>query len=85
VKNEGGAASGSFTMQWWSTHAKVACTWTVPSLAPGESVTRTCPYTYGGWNPAYDIKLVIDSGNAVAETNEDNNVFARKLKVNDAP
>lgn len=85
VKNQGSVASGSFTMQWWSSHSKVACEWTVPSLAPGESVNRSCSYTYAGWNPAYDIKLVLDSGNVVAETNEDNNVFARKLKVNDAP
>ncbi len=84
VRNAGDAPSGSFTMQWWSSHSKVACEWTVPSLAPGESVNRTCSYTYGGW-ANYDIKLLIDPTNAVAESNEGNNVFARKLQVHDAP
>jgi hypothetical protein len=84
VKNDGNVASGSFTVQWWSTHSKLGCGWTVSSLAPGESANKTCSYTYGGW-ANYDIKLVIDSGNAVAETNEDNNSMARKLEVRDAP
>ena len=84
VKNDGNVASGSFTMQWWATHALVGCTWTVSSLAPGESVNKSCSYTYNGW-ANYDIKLVIDSGNTVAESNEGNNSMARKLEVRDAP
>ncbi len=85
VKNAGNVASGSFTIQWWATHSILACHWTVSSLAPGESANKTCSYIYAGWNPAYDIKLVIDPANAVAETNEGNTSMARKLKVNDAP
>jgi hypothetical protein len=85
VKNEGNAASGSFTIQWWASSAILGCEWTVSSLAPGESVNRSCAHTYGGWSVGYNTRLVIDSGNAVAEINEDNNVMARTLKVTKAP
>lgn len=81
VKNEGNAAAGSFTVQWWATHALAPCNWTVDSLAPGASKVLSCSYTYGGWNPSYDLKLVVDSGNAVTESNEGNNVVQQTLNV----
>lgn len=85
VINDGDAPSGSFTMQWWQSSSILGCSWTVASLAPGESTTKSCPYTYGGWSVGYNIRLAIDSGNTVTETNEGNNVMESKLKVNKAP
>lgn len=85
VTNRGDAAAGPFSVQWWATWAKVGCDWPVTSLAPGASKALSCQYTYGGWNPAYDIKLVVDAGNTVTESNEGNNSQTDTLKVQDAP
>jgi uncharacterized protein YraI len=85
VTNRGDAAAGSFTVQWWATHALAPCSWPVDSLAPGASKALSCQYTYGGWNPSYDLKLVVDSGNTVAESNEGNNSQSDTLNVQDAP
>ncbi|MBN2116617.1 MAG: SH3 domain-containing protein [Anaerolineales bacterium] len=81
VTNRGDAAAGSFTVQWWATHALTPCSWSVSSLAPGASKVLDCYYTYGGWNPSYDLKLVADSGNTVAESNEGNNIYQDTLNV----
>ena len=72
VSNQGTIASGAFSVQWWATWALVGCNWVVPSLAPGASTNLDCTYTYGGTS-SYTIKLVVDSGNMVSETNEGNN------------
>jgi uncharacterized protein YraI len=85
VTNRGDAAAGSFTVQWWATHALAPCSWPVSSLAPGQSKALSCQYTYGGWNPSYDLKLVVDSENTVAESNEGNNSQSDTLNVQDAP
>lgn len=85
VTNRGNAAAGPFSVQWWATWAKVGCDWPVTSLAPGASKALSCQYTYGGWNPAYDIKLVVDAGNTVTESNEGNNSQTDTLRVQDAP
>lgn len=85
VTNRGAAPSGSFTVQWWATHALVACDWTVSSLAAHASKALSCHYIYQGWNPAYQIKLVVDSGNTVVESNEGNNSQSDTLNVQDAP
>lgn len=85
VTNRGDAAAGSFTVQWWATHALAPCSWSVDSLAPGASKVFSCQYTYVGWNPSYDIKLVVDSGSTVAESNEGNNSQSDTLNVQDAP
>jgi subtilase family serine protease len=85
VINAGDAPSGSFTMQWWQSSNILGCSWTVDSLAPGESANKSCHHTYGGWSVGYNIRLVVDSGNTVTETNEGNNSMENKLKVNKAP
>ena len=85
VKNLGNAPSGAFSIYWYAAHGNLACHWTVASLAPGESVNKSCTYTYAGWNNSYDLLLVIDAGNSVTESNEGNNRMARTLKVQPAP
>jgi uncharacterized protein YraI len=85
VTNRGDAAAGPFSVQWWATWAKVGCDWSVTSLAPGASKALSCQYTYSGWNPAYDIKLVVDAGNTVTESNEGNNSKGGTMQVSILP
>jgi hypothetical protein len=84
VKNQGNAAAGSFSVEWWSSSGKVGCNWTVASLAPGESIDLDCTYTYTSWS-TYTIKEVIDPANSVTESNEGNNSRQASLVVKSSP
>jgi hypothetical protein len=82
VYNQGNAAAGAFTVQWWATIAAPApaCTWPVASLAAHGGRILECDYTYGGWAP-YTTRAVADSGNTVAESNEGNNTQDKTILV----
>jgi hypothetical protein len=73
VKNKGEAAAGAFSVQWWSSHALVACNWNLSSLAVNEERTLTCTYTYASWS-TYTVKGVADPANNVVESDEANNI-----------
>lgn len=80
VENQGTVASASFTIQWWAKSGELGCQWNVPSLAAGESVVQSCSYTYST-SLNQNTKLVVDPGNAVVESNEDNNVVRHRLSI----
>ncbi|MBN2116616.1 MAG: SH3 domain-containing protein [Anaerolineales bacterium] len=80
VKNQGLAASGNFSVQWWSSWAVVGKSLSVPSLAAGASKTLQFTYTYEGCS-TYDIKAVVDGGGLVNESNEGNNSLQDSLLV----
>ncbi len=78
--NNGGSASGRYQVEWWSSHAKIACEWDVASSNPGGGKVLTCNYTYNGWS-TYEIKAVVDVNDTVDESNENNNVLEDTLVV----
>lgn len=81
IINHGNAPAEHFSVQWWSSWAVVACNWSVASLGPSQTKVLTCSYTYQGWNNAYAIKAVVDSGNLVDESKEGNNSREATLPV----
>ncbi len=82
VYNQGNIASGAFQVQWWlSVHAPAPnCTWDVPSVAARGGRILECDYTPGGWAD-YPSRVVVDSGNTVAESDESNNTLERTISV----
>jgi hypothetical protein len=83
VYNQGDAAAGAFTVQWWlsSGAPAPACTWHKASLVAHGGYVLQCNYTPGGWNNAYPSLVVVDSGNTVVESNEGNNTTSQPLQV----
>jgi hypothetical protein len=81
VKNQGAAEAGSFTVHW-SPGAAGGCDWTVSSLAKSAAKVLTCSYTYGHGNVSpFVISTVVDSGNTVNESDENNNTILGTLQV----
>ena len=74
IENKGkGPASGTFAVVWV---CGGGCNWKVEGLEPGEKVTLQCNgiplYTS---SPAIYNYVIVDMGNNIAESNEDNNVL----------
>ena len=85
VYNKGTAASGPFTVQWWpgENYRDLGCGWTVDSLVARGGRILTCTYAgYPSWYSNINTKVVVDSGGAVAESDESNNIFLKAIKVN---
>jgi len=80
--NQGDAAAGAFTVQWWlSTSAPApACVWNIPSMAARGGRILECDYTPAGW-ANYPSQVVVDSGNTLDESNEGNNTWAETLSI----
>lgn len=85
VENKGTLNVDNFTVMWWAAGPTVGCEWSNVSLAAGKTKALTCSYTYGGWNNAYKLKAMVDPEHAVKETDENNNIVQRTLKVKPAP
>jgi subtilase family serine protease len=84
VYNQGNEKSGAFTVQWWAgeNFKKPACTWQVDSLAAGGGRILTCTYDgYTSWYGSLTTKVVVDSAEKVAESNEENNEDRKKISV----
>jgi len=81
--NQGNAPAGAFTVQWWlsTTAPSPACTWNVASLVAHGGRILKCDYTPAGWNNAYPSQVVVDSANAVSESNESNNTSSQSLQI----
>ena len=80
VYNKGNAAAGAFKVQWFAgeNYPTPACEWTVESLV-AKGGTLTCNYAgYPSWYAKLTTKVVVDSGAAVAESDEANNIFKRE-------
>ena len=84
VYNQGNDRSGAFTVQWWAgeNYKEPACTWQVDSLAAQGERILTCAYDgYPSWYGSLTTKIVIDSAEEVAESNEGNNVDKMTISV----
>jgi subtilase family serine protease len=84
VYNQGNEKSGAFTVQWWAGEIfkKPACTWQVDSLAAVEVIMLTCTYDgYTSWYGSIITKVVVDSSEEVAESNEENNEYRKTIGV----
>ncbi len=85
VYNKGTDASGPFTVQWWpgENYQEPACSWPVDGLVARGGRILTCTYPgYPSWYGSLVTKVVVDSSNQVAESNEGNNVFKQTISVN---
>lgn len=78
VRNQGAAASGEFFLIWWAEReiaSAPSCQWTVAGgLSPGGSVVMECDYVYTQYGPL-NSRAVADTGNAVPEEDEGNNIL----------
>ncbi len=83
VYNQGNAAAGAFTVQWWltTTGSGPTCTWNKPSLVAHGGWVLECDYTPGGWNNAYPSRVVVDPLDYVDESNESNNTWSAPLQI----
>lgn len=84
VYNRGNAPAGPYKVQWWpgENYTKPAKTWTVSgnNARGGKILTFTYP-GYPSWYARLVTKLVVDTGDAVSESNEGNNVFRKVISV----
>jgi len=86
VYNQGNAAATTpFNIAWWpgENYASPACTWSIDSMAARGGRILTC--TYAGYPSPYasiNTRVVVDTSNTVAESNESNNAFIQAVTVN---
>jgi len=85
VYNGGSAAvAGSFRIEWYpgEGYATPGCDWTLDSMAAGGGRILTCTYAgYPSWYPSINTKVVVDTANAIAESNEGNNTYTQAVTV----
>jgi hypothetical protein len=86
VYNGGGAAvSGtSFHVEWYpgENYASPACSWDLDTVPAHGGYVKTCTYAgYPSWYGSINTKVVVDTGNTVAESNEGNNIFLKGISV----
>jgi hypothetical protein len=85
VYNQGtAAASGSFHIEWYpgENYPSPACTWDLDGLVASGGRILTC--TYAGYPSPYgsiNTKVVVDSYNTIAESNEGNNTYLQPISV----
>jgi uncharacterized membrane protein YfbV (UPF0208 family) len=84
VYNKGTAPSGPFSIEWWpgENYQDLGCGWEVEGLVAGGGRILTCTYPgYPSWYSNINTKVVVDSGGAVAESDEANNIFLKPISV----
>ena len=84
VYNQGGAASGPFTVQWWpgDNYPKPGCTWRVEGLAPnGGRILQCSGYVYPGSYGRINTGVYVDSDREVEELSTRNNKLYRETQV----
>jgi len=81
VYNQGTAASGPYTVEWYAAGPTLGCSWDVDNSNASGGRVLTCNYTYNGWNHAYVTEAIVDAGNDVYESDESNNTFSYILDV----
>ncbi|GAB4573391.1 MAG: hypothetical protein Kow0077_15650 [Anaerolineae bacterium] len=85
VYNGGNAAvSGSFRIEWYAgeNYPAPACDWTLDSMAARGGRILTCTYAgYPSWYGSINTKVLVDTANAIAESNEGNNSFTQAISV----
>lgn len=85
VYNQGATTTTDFAVEWWASEnaPSPAITWVVHGgmVKNGGQVLQSAYSGYSSWYAKLTIKAVADSGNAVAESNESNNVTKKIIKV----
>ncbi len=81
VYNQGNAASGPYTVEWYAAGPTLGCSWSIAGSDASGGRVLHCQYTYSGWNHAYTTKAIVDAGNAVPESDESNNTLSVTLDV----
>ncbi|MGB3546998.1 MAG: CARDB domain-containing protein [Saprospiraceae bacterium] len=84
IKNTGGADAGPFTVQWWAgeNYPKPAYEKKISGLRAGAQQVLSFSYTgYPSWYGRITAKMLVDSGNTVAESNERNNELKKTYAV----
>jgi subtilase family serine protease len=84
VYNQGTAAAGAFTVEWWAASAAKGCSWDVTSLVAKGGRILTCTYTYPGWSNNYTVRATADAGSTVGESDESNNTRTLDVQVQPA-
>jgi hypothetical protein len=82
--NQGNAPAGGYTVKWWpgENFGAPACSWHVGGMVAKGGQVHTC--VYDGYPSVYSgikTKAVVDTTNTVAESNEANNTFLKKIDV----
>ncbi len=85
VYNRGtAAASGSFHISWFAgeNYPSPACGWDLDGLVASGGRILNCTYTgYPSWYAAINTLVVVDTSNAVSESDESNNRYTRSISV----
>jgi hypothetical protein len=85
VYNQGSAAAtGTFHIEWYpgENYSTPACTWDLDGLVASGGRILTCTYAgYPSWYGSINTKVVVDSYNAIAESNEGNNTYLQPISV----
>jgi hypothetical protein len=85
VYNQGNAAAtGSFHIEWYpgENYPSPACTWDLDGLVATGGRILTCTYAgYPSWYGSINTKVVVDTYNAIPESNEGNNIYLQPISV----
>ena len=84
VYNHGQTDAGAFVLDWrgGENFADPSCSWNIPSLAGGGSVTKTCnSFQYTSWYGSITTKAEVDTTSAISESDESNNIITRVISV----
>ena len=76
VYNQGDAAAGPFTVEWYglTTFGEASCDWDVPGANAHGGRILECDFTFNSWYPVNKTTIVhVDVNNTVDESNEGNN------------
>ncbi|RPJ00113.1 MAG: hypothetical protein EHM39_05365, partial [Chloroflexi bacterium] len=88
VYNQGGAnADATFHIDWYAGEnaSSPACSWDLNGMVRNGGRILECTYAgYPSWYATINTKVVVDTYNAVAESNEGNNTYLKAISVNPA-
>ena len=85
VYNRGtAAATGTFHISWFAgeNYPSPACDWDLDGLVATGGRILTCTYAgYPSWYGSINTLVVVDTTNAISETDESNNRYTRSISV----
>ncbi len=83
VYNKGSAAAGAFNVEWWASTgaASAAKVWSVSGLPKNGGQILEFDYTYPSWYANITTRVKVDPANAVAESDETNNIKDMTIQV----
>ena len=84
VYNDGTVPAGPYRVEWYpgENYSDPACSWNVSGNNPGGGRILNC--TFSGYPSRYAslrTKVIVDTGNNVAESNESDNTRSMEIRV----